>query len=174
MLHGNFNQCLSLFSVVGVTDANLRGSISVIFVILVWRDINERREAPTLQDTFAPLQKIVETIAQRTLKRHILFLSRIVCRLVNLKILGTHPVNMAMDILSSSIGSRCDFTGTTKGAETENKMSLPHVKGGAFEGRSESLCCCRQSVRDGEISLRPVLVLHNWSQVLVHIIYSQH
>lgn len=56
----------------------------------------------------------------------------------------------------------------------KGQISLPHVKGGAFEGRSESLCCCRQGVRDGEMSLRPVLVLHNRSQVLVHVIYSQH
>lgn len=57
-----------------------------------------------------------------------------------------------------------------KGTETRS----PHVKGGALEGRPERLCCCRQSVRDGKMSLRPVLVLHNWSQVLIHIIYSQH
>lgn len=53
-------------------------------------------------------------------------------------------------------------------------FSLPHVKGGAFESRSESLGCCRLSVGDGEVALGPVYVLHNGSQVLVHVVHGQH
>lgn len=64
--------------------------------------------------------------------------------------------------------------GTERHWSIKGKTGSPHVEGGALEGRFEGLSCCRQSVRDGEMSLRPVFVLHNWSQVLVHIIHSQH
>lgn len=53
-------------------------------------------------------------------------------------------------------------------------LTLPHVISGAFECWSEALRCCRQSVRDGEVSLHPVFVLHHWSQILVHVVHSQH
>lgn len=53
-------------------------------------------------------------------------------------------------------------------------LTLPHVIGGALECWPEGLSCRRQSVRDGEVSLCPVFVLHYWSQILVHVIHSQH
>lgn len=60
-----------------------------------------------------------------------------------------------------------------KGTDTlKVKTDLPHVEGGALEGRFEGLSFCRQSVRDGEMFLRPVFVLHKWSKFLVHIIHS--
>lgn len=55
-----------------------------------------------MQNAFTSLQKAVEPIAQRALKREILHPYRSVCWLVNLKILSTHPANVA-EILWSNI-----------------------------------------------------------------------
>lgn len=51
---------------------------------------------------------------------------------------------------------------------------LPNVKSGSFEGWFAGLWCSWCSVRNGKMSVCPVFVLHNWSQVMVHIINSQH